>query len=106
MCTRGAASSSPSSASTKVRSLRSRLARLQRRQKALTMRALLSFPLHTLAPSGSHHSAVLSAVFHHPADLFGHESLPDTCDVPKLALIIEGMASLLRELAAEPSPSL
>ena len=50
--------------------------------------------------------AVLSAVFHHPADLFGHESLPDTCDVPKLALIIEGMASLLRELAAEPSPSL
>ena len=70
------------------------------------MRALLSFPLHTLVPSGSHHSAVLSAVFHHPADLFGHESLPDTCDVPKLALIIEGMASLLRELAAEPSPSL
>ena len=88
MCTRGAASSSPSSASTKVRSLRSRLAQI-------------------LAPSGSHHArAVLSAVFHHPADLFGHESLPDTCDVPKLALIIEGMASLLRELAAEPSPSL
>ena len=90
MCTRGAASSSRSSASTKVRNLRSsRLAHCR-----------------ILAPSGSHLCAVLSAVFHHPADLFGHESLPDTCDVPKLALIIEGMASLLRELAAEPSPSL
>ena len=54
----------------------------------------------------SPYARCLSAVFHHPADLFGHESLPDTCDVPKLALIIEGMASLLRELAAEPSPSL
>lgn len=48
----------------------------------------------------------VNQMFHHPADVFGHTTMHDCCDVPKLTLVIQSMTRLLTELASEPSPKL